>query len=136
MKRREAPVRRERPHQLLDLLGPRALGRGRELLQCGRERNVADRRAVSEARAAHQHVARRPSADAPQPREIALGHDGRAVCERVSIEPARCDGLRRSDQVLGLRAREASVPQLVDRNLRDALRSRMRAHAVDVGAGE
>jgi len=129
-------VRRERPHQLLDLLGPRPLGRGSQFLQSGGERDVADRRAVGEARAAHQHVACGPGADAAQPREVALGHDGRAVGERVGIETAGCDCLRRADQVLGLRSREPPAPQLVDRNLGDALRARMRTHAVDVRARE
>src|SRR5436309_2561823 len=123
MKRREAPVRRERPHQLLDLLRPRALFSCRELLESGGERDVADRRAVAEAGAAHQHVARRPSADTAKLREVALGYDGGAVGERVRIEPPGCDGLGRADQVLGLRTREAPTPQVVDANLRDALRA-------------
>ena len=81
MKRREAPVRRVWQHEFLDLLGPRTLAGGSELLQCRRERDVTDRRAVREARAAHQRITRGPGADAVQPREIALGRDGRAVAE-------------------------------------------------------
>lgn len=127
----EAAVRREAAHQASRLIGVGAFGQVVEALQCRRQGTVSHGSGVREA-TTHQHIARRPDADAALGGQRILRRQRRAFCQPFDIQPVIGDRLCRIDQIARLRGRIAPTGKRARIQIGDGLGCGMGAHVADL----
>ena len=108
----EAAMRGERAHQPRGAVGVGAFRQLVQLLQRRGQRAVAHRGCIGKT-AAHQHIARRPDADAAQRGQPVLRRQGRAFAQAFDVQPLVGNRLRGINQIARLGARIAPAGQIV-----------------------